>query len=245
MGIAAGPDGAVWFGEWGTGAIGRITTDGILTEYPLPTQNSGVHSIVAGPDGALWFTAWSHYWDPDSVGRITTAGAITLYPLPNATWPWGITVGSDGAVWFTESNVVKIGRITMEGVLTEYGSDSWQPWGIAAGPDGSLWFAAEGKVSRAPACGLGFSARFANGTLTMNFNLGVSTPATFNIHLRDATGPFAAPFSRAIPAVIPPRAFTMNWGDFPNKGQVTVVPQLIAGSGAGLCAEWTTVNTAH
>ena len=35
--------------------IGRITTSGIITEYPVPTANSYLY-ITAGPDGALWFT---------------------------------------------------------------------------------------------------------------------------------------------------------------------------------------------
>ena len=81
-------------------------------------------------------------------------------------------------------------------------------------------------MSHAPACGLGFSANFASGTLTMNFNLGINTPATFNIVLLDANGPFAHPFSQAIPAVAPPHAFSMNWSPFPNKGTITVRPEL-------------------
>ena len=38
-GIAAGPDGALWFTEWSANRIGRITTAGAVTEYPVPTAN--------------------------------------------------------------------------------------------------------------------------------------------------------------------------------------------------------------
>jgi virginiamycin B lyase len=55
-GIATGPDGALWFTENTANKIGRITTDGIINEYPVPTASSGPWGIVAGPDGALWFT---------------------------------------------------------------------------------------------------------------------------------------------------------------------------------------------
>jgi virginiamycin B lyase len=46
-GIAAGPDGALWFTE--NAKIGRITTAGAITEYPI---GSAARVIVAGPDGA-------------------------------------------------------------------------------------------------------------------------------------------------------------------------------------------------
>jgi virginiamycin B lyase len=50
-GIVSGPDGALWFTA--SGAVGRITTAGSVTEYS--TSNSP-NDITAGPDGALWFT---------------------------------------------------------------------------------------------------------------------------------------------------------------------------------------------
>src|SRR5262249_13127838 len=40
QGIGVGPDGALWFAEPGINAIGRITTAGAITEYPLPVPNS-------------------------------------------------------------------------------------------------------------------------------------------------------------------------------------------------------------
>src|SRR5215472_14295754 len=59
--IATGPDGALWFTEGGVSKIGRITTSGSFTEFPIPTaliSSLGLAptAIAAGPDGALWFT---------------------------------------------------------------------------------------------------------------------------------------------------------------------------------------------
>ena len=48
LGITAGPDGALWFTEAGTGGtskIGRITTAGAITEFPLPTAFSSPQEI--------------------------------------------------------------------------------------------------------------------------------------------------------------------------------------------------------
>ena len=55
--------------------------------------------------------------------------------------PFGITAGSDGNLWFTESNTDRIGKITTAGVVTEYNITVGAfPNDITAGPDGNLWF---------------------------------------------------------------------------------------------------------
>ena len=53
--ITTGPDGNLWFTE-NDGKIGRITTNGTLTEFPLPIYSNNPRGITAGPDGNLWFT---------------------------------------------------------------------------------------------------------------------------------------------------------------------------------------------
>src|SRR4030095_15524863 len=49
-GIAAGPDGQVWFVENDGNKIGRITL-GFIREFVIPTPHSGPWAIAAGPDG--------------------------------------------------------------------------------------------------------------------------------------------------------------------------------------------------
>jgi hypothetical protein len=56
FGIAAGPDGALWFTEQNADKIGRVTTGVMFNEFALPTVPSQPRGIAAGPDGALWFT---------------------------------------------------------------------------------------------------------------------------------------------------------------------------------------------
>src|ERR1700730_2867726 len=51
VGIAAGPDGNLWFTEFSGNKIGRITTAGVVTEFSIPTSASGPRGIAAGPDG--------------------------------------------------------------------------------------------------------------------------------------------------------------------------------------------------
>ena len=80
-GIAQGPDGAVWFAEYGSGKIGRLTIAGDVREFTIPTAGSGPQKIVVGPDGALWFTET----DANKIGRITVDGAIREFPVPTPT----------------------------------------------------------------------------------------------------------------------------------------------------------------
>jgi len=144
-GIAAGPDGNLWFTKTGENKIGRITTAGVATEFPVPTPGSGLSLITAGPDGSLWFTEAA-----GQIGRITTSGIVTEFPIPSVLasgftmGPSGITVGPDGNIWFTEFLNSTVGRITPSGVMTESPFPSWRaPHGIAAGPDGNLWLAVQ------------------------------------------------------------------------------------------------------
>ena len=74
------------------------------------------------------------------IGRITTSGAVTEYNVPE---PDDITVGPDGALWFTDLS--GIGRITTAGVVTQYPVPAGTgPKGIVTGPDGALWFGDNG-----------------------------------------------------------------------------------------------------
>ncbi len=132
--ITSGPDGNLWFTEIWANKIGKITTAGSITEYPLP-QTYAVFGIAAGTDGALWFTESG----VNRIGRITTAGSITEYavPTPSATPQW-ITAGPDGAVWFSETGSFKIGRISTGGAVVEF-TISTYPDTIASGP-GGVWF---------------------------------------------------------------------------------------------------------
>jgi streptogramin lyase len=138
--ITTGSDGALWFVELSSNRIGRITTNGIITEFPIPTADSYPYSITAGPDGHLWFAEF----DGNKIGRITTNGAITEFPLPTAnSRPYGITTGPDSRLWFAELDGNKIGRITTKGAIREFPlpTANSAPAGITVGPDGNLWFA--------------------------------------------------------------------------------------------------------
>ena len=116
FGITAGPDGNLWFAEFGGSRIGRITPLGVVTEFSTGiTAGAFPFGITAGPDGNLWFTENTG----TRIGRITTLGVVTEFStgLTVGAQPRGITAGPDGNLWFAEA-FDRIGRITTGAVIT-------------------------------------------------------------------------------------------------------------------------------
>ncbi len=154
--IALGADGNIWFGEFAGGKVGRITPQGVITEFALPTPNSGPRALAAGPDGNIWYSAYR----ASKIGRITPNGEITEFTLPRPnSGPGDITAGADGAMWFVElsgnmdgmqADGARVGRITMEGKVTEFEmpGKSPSPINIAVGPDRNIWYTRGSKVGR-------------------------------------------------------------------------------------------------
>lgn len=152
--IAPGPDGALWFVR--NDGIGRITTDGDVTEFYVP--NGTVAGIAAGPDGNIWFT------EPveNRIGFFSRSGKVKEFEIPyqcsgvgcsfGAVHPNGIVAGPDGNLWFTETGLGRIGRISTAGVMRHFHirtpADRSRPTCIAAGRDGALWFTESFGIGR-------------------------------------------------------------------------------------------------
>jgi streptogramin lyase len=137
--IVTGPDGNLWFTEYNTSKIGRITPAGVITEFTTPTTYSYPAGIAKGPDGNLWFAERQG----NNIGKITPGGVIVEYPVPSGG-PFGITAGPDGNTWFTDAYSGNVGKITSSGAVTVYQCEGLTSCGgaysIAVGPDGNLWF---------------------------------------------------------------------------------------------------------
>jgi streptogramin lyase len=148
VGIAAGPDGAVWFVDAQQGTLGRVTPEGAVTLFPAPLLQ-GATDLVRGPDGNLWFSGAA------GVGRVGLDGAVTLVPGTEGDDPEAIAVSPAGDVWATGSDALL--QIGPTGTVTRHRGDviDHGPDDIAAGPDGYMWFTADdqdrlGKISWEP-----------------------------------------------------------------------------------------------
>jgi hypothetical protein len=168
--ITAGPDHNLWFTDNGSGGgeIGRITTSGAVTMFPLPSGDvfwaedaNGVSQITTGPDGNLWFTASNNNGVSSTayVGQITPAGSMTLFTVPadNAD-AVAITAGPDGNLWFTmDDSNNDLGQITTSGSITLFPGDGNgnAAYGGITSWDGELWLADGAQVRRIATNGTG------------------------------------------------------------------------------------------
>lgn len=139
--ITTGPDGNLWFTEYSTQKIGKSTTSGVVTEYPI-TPGCSPGGIVKGPDGNLWFRCGAN------VGRITTGGVITLVATPTAgsgdTAIEDMIIGPDGNPWFMDTNtgIHEINPTTL--AITDFvpPNTGFNNTTLVMGPDGNVWVGA-------------------------------------------------------------------------------------------------------
>ena len=138
-GIAPSDDGKLWFVSNGSNSVGRISPGGAVTTIPMPSLHEP-SGIVQGTDALIWVTSTTNdeliSINPATDEAIGTSGTN----LGDISAPTAITVGPDGALWWTNSDNHSIGRRDPDGTTTHF-TDAGivDPEGIAAGP-GGLWF---------------------------------------------------------------------------------------------------------
>jgi len=157
--IVAASDGNLWFAEFstvpapGTSKIAKVTTTGTFTEFstlfaPPPPDNP--LGLVDRGDGNIWYVG-------NGSSRVgfqgISSGVAGETSIPTASsGPFGIASAPDNNLYYTESAVDKIGRIT--NLFTAQSEISLTagtvPESIVRGPDGNLWFAENGvsKIGR-------------------------------------------------------------------------------------------------
>ncbi len=128
--------GEMWFAIPDASIVGYMSlSDETFHQFQVPTQHAGIEGIAAGPDHAMWFTEA----DAGKVGRISTIShQISEYTLPPANHPLGITVGSDGALWFGNGHAIS--RISTTGHDSDYSIGNNRANAVTTGPDGAIWF---------------------------------------------------------------------------------------------------------
>lgn len=142
IGLALGPDRNLWFVARDGGAIGKITSTGVATEYQPHLMNAG-EAIAAGPGGDVWFCGFDS--PPRSaqvrgiIGKVSPAGAITEYPVRDTSGlPFRLTVGGDGNVWVVVNDAQRDGhilRVTPSGSMTAFAVRGNPRDIVADGPD--------------------------------------------------------------------------------------------------------------
>jgi streptogramin lyase len=157
------PSGTVTFLD-GTTVLGAADLAGGQAVLSTSALSAGSHSIIASCNGNPSFPASAsaacllQVSPADTTTSLSssgpallgapltltaTVGESTLAEFSANYAPFGITVGPDGNLWFTEVGSGRIGRITPQGTVTEFSAGitaGSAPEGITTGPDGNLWF---------------------------------------------------------------------------------------------------------
>ena len=153
-GLTADQSGNLWFAEFNAAKITKMTIGGAFTEYPTGLSGSAPVAAAIAGDNSVWYLDSGR----NSVGHLTFPGGVPTfvdYGIPtNPADPVSMTLGPDGALWFTELGIgsltgCQIGRITTGASpsITEYRLKFPQPspdgdvcLGITS-VGGAIWFA--------------------------------------------------------------------------------------------------------
>lgn len=124
-----------------------IFTPASITKPTTVTLNYGPGSLsnaqATNGFSTIIATAASNGAPATGVTLALNKPAMHFYPTPTgSSTPFAIVTGPDNALWFTENQTTKIGRITTTGAITEFtpSTGGTRPNGITKGPDGNIWF---------------------------------------------------------------------------------------------------------
>ncbi len=151
--IVSGPDGDLWFfsnnNATDQGFLGRVTTAGVVTLFPIPSFSSkppNLDSLAAGADGNLWFTEGAG--KQLVFGRISPNGVVTRFPIGKLTFAT-VANGPNGSLIVNGQNAqgqYEVFGVSTAGATTRYKIPAAVSNSFLAylGPaDGSLWFTDE------------------------------------------------------------------------------------------------------
>ncbi|HEY1429408.1 MAG TPA: hypothetical protein VGF18_07525 [Candidatus Tumulicola sp.] len=146
-GIAAGPNETIWFTDGGTPAIGRIASDGTITEFSSGLQvDAEPLDIKPGPDGNMWFSDFKGL----TIGKITPSGTITEYKAAklNDDGAKGLAFDAQGRPWVVGYGIPAVlahltpnGKVDVRPLPQGFNADGT----LVADAAGNLWFSGKGN----------------------------------------------------------------------------------------------------
>jgi virginiamycin B lyase len=136
-GIVAGQGDEMWFVEGQAPILGRIGTDGTITEFVLETSTDGYRDVIQDSEGSLWL---SNARSPN-LTRWEVDETLTVFPLGDLTAAY-LTFGREGNVWFSTFGP-EIGTLDRSGTVETYAvlnpPETIVTYGITLGPLGEIW----------------------------------------------------------------------------------------------------------
>lgn len=136
--IAYGPDQNAWMVDFCANSIDRITPQGAVSVFVIPTKYTNPNGITAGGDGNMWFTENLG----QKVGRVTPSGVITEFTGPNGEGGLGFpALGCDNNI-YVPVGPTHLWKVTPQGVITDLNNPSQPAYGdhlVLSADRKSLW----------------------------------------------------------------------------------------------------------
>nr|WP_232344296.1 hydrolase [Actinoplanes awajinensis] len=154
-GIAAAPDGGVWFTAPGTNQIGRVVTasgDVTIRDLPVPDARPAMVTVDAG--GRPWVAL-----NAASALAYVDGGVVQIVELPRGrapAAPVGIAASATG-IWYADIAGGCVGRVDPSGSVEKisFADAGCRPHAVAPDPDGGCWVTlwGSGQLARIAADG--------------------------------------------------------------------------------------------
>jgi virginiamycin B lyase len=141
LGITTGADGSIWYADRAGGRVVRAAGGDASTSASTPASDPVDVTSLSTSSGDFIYVA---EFGGNSILRIDQATGDTVrYAVPTAGAELSaIATGPDQTVWFAESGVDKVGRLTLDGDIHEFdlppGSDVND---LSEGPNGAMFLA--------------------------------------------------------------------------------------------------------
>jgi virginiamycin B lyase len=156
--ITPGPDGNMYFTEFGRGSVLQITPSGLMTEMGAGCEVIG---ITLGIDGHVW-AACS---DSAYVERVSVLGGapyLDSFAVPYQPAGGPITVGDDGLLWYADTNGNMV-HVYYDGTTKVPTLQIVSAFGLSGGVDGGVWVSAGSLLLHVDSEGRSASAQASNG----------------------------------------------------------------------------------
>jgi virginiamycin B lyase len=137
LGVAAAPDGSVWATLQSANQLLRITPDGKMSSFDIPTRSSSPGDITVDGNGVVWFNEFRG----NRIGRLAN-DRIDEFPLgAESAGLTGLAAAPDGSVWFGMLRKGSLGRLR-DGKIEKFKlpRDGARPYSVAVDPVGNVWY---------------------------------------------------------------------------------------------------------
>lgn len=165
--ITEGSDGNIWFTQPNANIVGKLTDDGMLTEYQY-TKDVEAHAITAGPDGTMYVmdfhggltgmdiegniygnipsvygvsmvsgTDGSLWVGSHDVYKFASDGSMSTYPLEGRAVK--IINGANNDVWLSQ-NGGHLTNVSSTGIVTTYETPGFQAWNLTMDANNNIWY---------------------------------------------------------------------------------------------------------